>query len=203
MNRKLKKSLIEYGLIGAAALTLYLTGLHTEVIGFLQRGLLQTGLFNPDTEVTAAAAPAENPPADFNLQLRNASGEEVHMEEFRGKVIFINFWATWCPPCVAEMPGINSLYQDIGADEFVFLMVSLDEDFEKAVQFQKKKGYDFDVYQLDSPLPGMYRSQSIPATFVVDARGSLAFTHKGMADYDTEDFRSFLLSLQQKPEQDP
>ena len=198
MNKKVKKNLIEYGIFGALALTLYLTGLHTNVIGFLQRGLLQTGLFSPDTEeVSQVAASAANPPADFDLQLLNAEGEAVRMEEYRGKVIFINFWATWCPPCVAEMPGINSLYQDMKAEDVKFLMVSLDEDFEKAKRFREKRGMDFEVYQLSGSLPPMYRSQSIPTTFVIDADGELALTHKGMADYDTEDFRTFLRRLQQ------
>ncbi|WP_017733303.1 TlpA family protein disulfide reductase [Nafulsella turpanensis] len=197
MNKKVKKGLIEYGILGAVALTLYLTGLHTPIIGFLQQGLLQTGLFRPTTEeINEATTLHPNPPADFSLQLRNAAGEEVTLEEFRGKVIFINFWTTWCPPCIAEMPGINKLYQDLQAEEVVFLMVSLDDDFEKARRFQEKKGFDFDVYQPSGRLPAMYRSQSIPTTFVIDARGGLALTQSGMADYDTQEFREFLRRLQ-------
>ncbi|WP_017733976.1 TlpA family protein disulfide reductase [Nafulsella turpanensis] len=196
MNKKTKRSLIEYGILAAIALTLYVSGLHTDLIGFLQRGMLQTGLFSPNTEEVKKESPAgKHLPADFKLQLRNAAGEKVNMEEFRGKVIFINFWATWCPPCVAEMPGINNLYQDVKGEDVVFLMVSLDDKFEKAIRFQEKKGFNFEVHQLNGSLPGMYRSQSIPTTFVVDSGGNLALTHKGMAEYDTEEFRSFLRSL--------
>ena len=157
---------------------------------------MQTGFFNPDTEELADESPSnQNPPADFKLQLLNAAGEKVRMEEFRGKVLFINFWATWCPPCVAEMPGIHNLYQDVKNEEVVFLMVSLDDQFEKAIRFKDKKNFAFEVYQLKGPLPEMYRSQSIPTTFVIDSNGNLALTQTGMAEYDTEEFRSFLRSL--------
>ncbi len=197
MKKKLRKSLIEYGVFGALILTLFLTGLHTEVFAFIQRGMLMTGIMNPDVEATAepASEATENPKADFNMNLINAKGEKVTMEHFRGKVIFMNIWATWCPPCIAEMPGINSLYRDIKDEDVVFLMLSVDDDFEKAKLFKEKKGFDFEVYQLDGSMPQMYSTQSIPTTFVIDARGGLALTHRGMADYHTQEFKDFLQTL--------
>lgn len=196
MNKKVKKSLIEYGVIGVVLLTLFLSGLHTEVVGFLQRGLLETGLMNPDVEEKAAPVniPA-NPKADFSMNLINAKGERVSMEQFRGKVIFINLWATWCPPCIAEMPGINSLYKEVEEEDVVFLMLSLDDKFEKAKRFKEKKGFDFEVYQAEGDIPQMYYSQSIPTTFLINAKGELALTHTGMADYNTAEFKEFIRSL--------
>lgn len=196
MNRKMKKALIEYGVIGAVVLTLFLTGLHTEVFGFLQRGVLATGLMNPDVEENI---PKENntsdPQADFNMNLVNSKGEAFSMEEFRGKVIFLNIWATWCAPCIAEMPGINNLYNEIKDEDVVFLMLSMDENFEKAKRFKEKKGFDFEVYQAVGGIPQMYHSQSIPTTYVINGKGELALTHTGMADYDTAEFKKFLRSL--------
>lgn len=195
MNKKTKKSLIEYGVIGAVVLTLFLTGLHTEVLGFLQRGILATGIMNPDVaEKEEAVSETSGPMADFNLTLVNSQGETVSMEEFRGKVIFFNVWATWCPPCIAEMPGIDNLYEEV-KDDVVFLMLSVDDDFESARRFREKKGFGFEVYQAASRIPQMYYSQSIPTTFVISADGELALTHKGMANYDTKKFKAFLLSL--------
>src|SRR5690625_5803034 len=101
MKKKTKKTLIEYGVIGVVVLTLYLTGLHTNVIGFVQRGLLATGLMNPKIEARADhGSNSSEDMADFNLELINSSGEKVHLEQFTGKVIFMNLWATWCPPCI-------------------------------------------------------------------------------------------------------
>ncbi len=114
MKKKTKKSFLEYGIIIAIFGGLYFTGLHTEVLGFLQRGILATGIMNPDLEENSDLAVNETyPQADFSMNLINIKGEKVAMEELRGKVFFMNVWATWCPPCIAEMPGINKLYNDI------------------------------------------------------------------------------------------
>lgn len=197
MDWKVKKNLIEYGVIGVILLTLFLTGLHTEVFGFIQRGLLETGLMNPDVEEKAVPVnTSANPKADFSMNLINSKGEEVSMEQFRGKVIFINLWATWCPPCIAEMPGINSLYQEVEDEGVVFLMLSVDDNFEKAKRFKEKKGFEFEIYQADGGIPQMYYSQSIPTTFIINAKGELALTHTGMADYNTAEFKEFLRGLQ-------
>jgi thiol-disulfide isomerase/thioredoxin len=194
MNKKLKKSLIEYGIFFGIILILFTTGLHTEVFGFLQRGMLKTGILKPNIESEANNAPA-GPMADFNLRLVNSQGEPVNMEDYRGQVIFINIWATWCPPCIAEMPGINNLYHKMKDEDVVFLMISVDDDFEKAKRFNARRGFGFDVYALSGNLPRMYHSQSIPTTFVINAKGELVMTHKGMANYDTKAFQDYLISL--------
>lgn len=197
MKKKTKKTLIEYGVIAAVLLTLYLTGLHTEVIGLAQRGLLATGLMNPKTEARAqnvSSSSAEM--AELNFELVNSAGETVNLEQFKGKVIFMNLWATWCPPCIAEMPSIQKLYGDVKDENVEFIMLSLDDNFETAKSFRTRKGYDFEIYKVAKGLPQMYHSSAIPTTFVIGADGQLAMTHKGMADYSTKKFKSFLLDLQ-------
>ncbi|ELR71641.1 thioredoxin, putative [Fulvivirga imtechensis AK7] len=195
MTKKVKKKFIEYGVTGTLLLTLFLTGLHTEIFGFIQRGVLASGAFQPDVEETSPGVENTNPKADFSMSLINSKGETVSMEEFRGKVIFMNLWATWCPPCIAEMPGINDLHNSIKDDDIVFIMLSLDQSFDKAKQFKVKKGFDFEVYRPAGGIPEMYYSQSIPTTYVIDAKGGLALTHTGMADYNTDEFRAFLKKL--------
>ena len=132
--------------------------------------------------------------ADLNLKLIDAEGKTRSLEEFKGKVIFLNFWATWCPPCIAEMPSIDKLHEEMG-DEVAFVMLSFDDDFEKAKAFDKRKGYDLPIYAPASDLPAMYQSSSLPTTYVIDSRGNLALTHKGMADYDNVEFKNFLKGL--------
>ncbi|MGM1057025.1 MAG: TlpA family protein disulfide reductase [Bacteroidota bacterium] len=193
MKKKTKKSLIEYGVIIAIFGGLYITGLHTEVLGFLQRGILATGIMNPDLDKKDdPAVIGNNPQADFSMKLINSKGEQVAMEELRGKVIFMNIWATWCPPCIAEMPGINNLYKDVDKENVAFIMLSVDQDFQKAIDYNKRKGYDFEVYEAVGGLPQMYHSQSIPTTYVIDSGGNLVLTHMGMGDYNTKDFKEFL-----------
>ena len=194
--------MIEYGIIAAVAITLYATGLHTEVIGFAQRGLLATGLMTPSVEKIAqdksdenkATASTTHAPADFNLTLLDENGATKSLAEFKDKVIFMNMWATWCPPCIAEMPNINKLYKEMG-DEVAFVMVSLDEDFETAKAFNKRKGYNLPIYTLQSNRPPMYQSSTVPTTYVIDAKGELVLTHKGMSNYNTSKFKKFLRGL--------
>ncbi|WP_142785054.1 TlpA family protein disulfide reductase [Changchengzhania lutea] len=202
MNKKQKKTWIQNGIFAVVAIILYATGLHTEVIGFMQRGVLATGLMNPDIEeisqVRNHTLEKDNAPmitkADFNLTLLDTEGNTKSLKDLKGKVIFMNFWATWCPPCVAEMPSIDKLYEEMG-DEVAFVMLSLDQDFEKAKAFSKRKGYSLPIYAPASNLPTMYQSSSIPTTYIIDADGNLALTHNGMADYGAADFKEFLRSL--------
>lgn len=194
-KKSTKRTLLEYGIIAIVALTLYATGLHTEVIGFMQRGLLATGLITPKIEnkhqnetenVTTTATPA-----DFNLMLMDEDGNTLSLADFKGKAIFMNMWATWCPPCIAEMPNINKLYKEMGHD-VAFVMISLDEDFETAKSFNNRKGFDLPIYTLQSRRPAMYQSTTVPTTYVISADGNLMLTHKGMANYNTSKFRGFL-----------
>lgn len=186
----LKKELIQWGIIVVIAGGLYLTGYHTEVIGGMQRVLLYTGLVKPDTD---EAAPSRK--AYFNVPLISLQGERTSLEEFKGKTIFMNFWATWCPPCIAEMPNIQKLYDGINSDQVVFVMISLDNDPQKARDFIARKEFTFPVYSLASFKPNIYNSTVIPTTYVISPNGNIVVEHRGMANYNSDKFRAFLLSL--------
>ena len=134
--------------------------------------------------------------ATFEMQLENSKGEPVSMEEFRGKVIFFNVWATWCPPCIEEMPTIQNLYEEVGEDpQIAFLMLSMDQDFEKAIAYREKYGYDFEIYRLTGAMPAMYSTKLIPTTFVIDPEGFVVLQHDGVGQFDTEEFQSFIEGL--------
>ena len=204
MDKKKKKTWIQYGIFAAVVIFLFTTGLHTEVIGYAQRGLLATGLMNPDVSIIVQARNEESTNAsvenlnqtkvDFNLKLADRDGNIHSLEDFKGKVIFLNFWATWCPPCVAEMPGIDKLHEQMDND-VAFVLLSFDDDFEKAKAFDKRKGYNLPIYAPASNLPTMFQSSALPTTFVIDAKGNLALTHMGMANYGDPEFKKFLISL--------
>ena len=182
-----KRELTEWLIIVVVSLTLYFTGLHTEAIGLLQRGLLATGIIQPNKV-------EEDKSADYNFLLTDINGEEVSFSEFKNQTVFLNFWATWCPPCIAEMPDIDDLYQKKGS-EVSFVMISLDENRIKAKEFVERKGYDFPIYYLKTGLPKTYSTSSIPTTYVISPAGQMVVENHGMAKYDTQNFRDLLDEL--------
>ena len=104
-SKKIKKEIRDWAIFAGILLTLYLTGLHTDVAAFAQRIVLATGVVNPNTEVLETKEKAA-----YDFTLDKMSGGVLDVEDLKGKVVFINFWATWCPPCIAEMPSIQKLY---------------------------------------------------------------------------------------------
>lgn len=185
----MKKQLIEWGIIIIVFGGLYITGYLKDAAALLQRGILETRIFQPDTELD------DNINADYNFLLTDEKGQRVSFTAFEDQVVFLNFWATWCPPCIAEMPDIHSLFQEMKADEISFVMVSLDDDFAKALEFKKRKGYEFPIYHLTSRRPPVFQRDAIPSTFVIDPQGKIKAEHAGMAKYNTDSFKEFLRKL--------
>lgn len=194
MNKTLKE-VLSWIIPIAIVAVLYLTGLHTEVIGRIQQALLATGIIKPDTSVDQKIV------ASYDLQLVDLEGRKSTLSEMQGKVILLNLWATWCPPCIAEMPGLQSLYDNTRGEQVEFVMISLDEDIHKVKKFISRKGFTFPVYMLAGPLPALYQTNTIPSTYVISAEGMLVMQRQGMADYNSVSFRNFLLN--QKENQKP
>lgn len=190
-QKPFKRELIEWGVILSVIGILYFSGLHVPVIGSLQRVLLWTGLMTPDTEL----AEDQYRSANYNLPLLSLDGNSMTLEEFKGKTIFLNFWATWCPPCIAEMPNIQALYESVHSDSIEFVMVSLDEDHQKARDYLNRKEYNFPVYFLNGRKPGTYSSSVVPTTYVISPDGEIVTERRGMANYNTSGFKDFLRSF--------
>ncbi|NDK55636.1 TlpA family protein disulfide reductase [Pontibacter fetidus] len=188
---------------------LYLTGLHTEAIGQVQRLLLATGvknadvpetLQNPDANAVAdASAAAGSEMAGAGFKMVDLKGNTVSFESLKGKVVFMNIWATWCPPCVAEMPNIQRLYEKVGSEKIAFVMLSVDEGgMEKVKKFIDKKGFTFPVYMPASQFPQEFYSNAIPTTFIISPEGKIVAKQEGMADYDTKEVQDFLKNMVKK-----
>ncbi|MDA1120763.1 MAG: TlpA disulfide reductase family protein [Bacteroidetes bacterium] len=169
---------------------MYLTSTHTEVIGQIQRVVLIPGLLRPDIEIL----PEDQADASYDFKIINSGGELIDFNKFHGQTVFINFWATWCAPCIAEMPGIQNLYDEVG-QEVVFVMISLDAEPQKTWEFANKKGFSFPVYRMGTMIPQVYERQVIPTTYVIAPNGKIVSERHGMAKYNTDSFRDFLLAL--------
>lgn len=187
MKRKIKKELLEWVILISVFGIIYLGGWHTEVIGKAQQLVLSTGLIKPGIA-------EENIRASYDFWLEDFEGNRVAFADFKGEVVFINFWATWCPPCIAEMPDIHNLYQ-VQKDQVAFVMISLDKDPQKAKNYITKKEFEFPVYFLQSGLPPSYNTRSIPTTYVIDKEGTIKVENHGMAKYNTDDFNQLLNDL--------
>ncbi len=130
---------------------------------------------------------------NFNWTLSNSSGEALDFKDLKGKVVLVNYWATWCPPCVAEMPGLQDLYNDYrGKVDFVF--VAHDEG-EKVRNFMGKKEYSFPVYFEKSSSPDVLSTESIPTTFIIDKKGKIVVQKTGAADWNGNATRELLERL--------
>src|SRR5690349_4630118 len=121
MNRK---TLLQWLPLGLLAIIM-LTDLRPIVMGGLQRGLLATGLWKADVPVQPNAPVISTGSGIYphNLPLVTLDGKSVQISDLKGKVVFVNLWASWCPPCVAEMPGIHALYKKVDKSRVAFVMI--------------------------------------------------------------------------------
>ncbi|MBO0939321.1 TlpA family protein disulfide reductase [Fibrella sp. HMF5335] len=199
MNATTKKQTNWVGYVGFAALilVLFFTDLGTSIRGGIQQLLLKTGLKDAPTTATSAPVGAQQPNADYphQLTLNTLDGKPVALSSLKGKVVFLNQWATWCPPCRAEMPAIEKLYGSVDKNKVAFVMLSLDDAPQKAVRFVQEKGFTFPVYVPAGPMPDAFASQAIPTTLILGPDGQIAQRIEGMANYDTDEFRQYLTSL--------
>ena len=136
---------------------------------------------------------------DYNWRVQGLDGKELHVGKTKGKVVFLNFWATWCFPCVAEMPSIQRLYDEIKSEEIHFMCVS-DEDGKKVSKFVKENGFTFPLYTLVGEKPHVFKTRGIPATFIISQDGQIVFKHVGAAKWDDKTSIDFIKELtQSKP----
>jgi len=132
--------------------------------------------------------------ADYNWTMKSLDGKDFNMTEAKGKVVFLNFWATWCAPCVAEMPSIQRLYDTAKKDQVIFVCVT-EEESSKVIGFIKEKGFTFPIYTMSGKPPAVFKTRGIPATFILSPEGKVAFSHVGSAKWDDERSIEFIKGL--------
>jgi thiol-disulfide isomerase/thioredoxin len=135
---------------------------------------------------------------DFDMSVQALDGEAVAFSGFAGKVLVLNFWATWCAPCVAEMPGLQRLGEATSDLEVTLACVTREPE-EVVRTFLQKRPLDVPIYLLDGDPPESFRSRSIPATFILDKSGIIALRHFGAAAWDDPNVVNFIRGLAASP----
>ncbi len=168
-------------------LVLRFTGALSYISTCANTALVSSGFMDVDVESSRVDADF-----DYNFTIKDLDGKIVDMKQFKDKVLFINLWATWCGPCRAEMPSIQSLYEKVDKNKVVFIILDWFEEPGKVSKFINSKKYTFPVYIVNQEVPAQLNVPSIPTTFVVSPEGKIVTKKSGTANYDTEKFKNYL-----------
>ncbi|TNE76997.1 MAG: TlpA family protein disulfide reductase [Gammaproteobacteria bacterium] len=150
--------------------------------------LLACGAGASQAEALDVAAP------DFTLKSR--SGENLRLEDHRGQVVMLNFWASWCGPCRQEMPLMNDIYgqyKDLG---FTILAVNVDENREEALRFLESVPVNYPIlYDPESQVSELYQVQAMPTTVMIDRNGQARYIHYGFKPGYEDDYEQQIREL--------
>lgn len=142
---------------------------------------------------TAAASPVSDNSTDLpSFKVQDVNGSTFNLQDLKGKKVFVNLWASWCPPCRREMPSIVKLANSVDSNKVSFVLLSMDENFDKAKVFVKQQQLSLPVFYPAENLPVLLNVNSIPTTFIFDENGKLIRRIDGGNDYDSQAFRELL-----------
>jgi len=153
---------------------------HKKKLRLRLRVLLGASLIAAAASAPAAVTPATKAP-DFAL--RSLEGPNLRLQEQRGQVVMVNFWATWCGPCKIEMPHLAKLYEKYRASGFQLLGINVDEDPRQAAALATKLGLRFPVLlDTEKKVSKLYDLSTMPSTVLIDRDGKVRYIHRGYRD---------------------
>lgn len=130
---------------------------------------------------------------DYKWPLLTLDSQEINFSQSEGKVVVVNFWATWCPPCVAEMPSFQKLYDDYGSKVDFYFVTS--EKPEKVTRFLEKHNYSLPVFLQYFEAPEQMQASVLPTTYVISRTGEIVVNESGVADWNSKKIRKLLDKL--------
>ena len=131
---------------------------------------------------------------DFDLTAEDGTG--LRLDDYRGKYVLLNFWATWCPPCIQEMPSLNSVHEDFRERGLVVLGISVDEDQEVYQSFLSNRGVTFPtVRDPERSVSVRYGTFKYPETYLIDREGTVIRKYVGPEDWRRPEILNYLRSL--------
>lgn len=153
-------------------------------------------------EKTLHGPSTEKPLREFSLMDENMAIElqgfnghpNTNLADFRGKVVFLNFWGSWCPPCVKEMPSIQALYESKGK-EIAIVLITMKDKPEKFVPFLEKNNYTMPVYEATSLLPKVIIPKSFPTTYIINKEGEVVLKDIKSNDWNSSEIHDLLDGL--------
>lgn len=153
---------------------------------FVLRQLMATGLFNASIDNKSADKSAH---ANIDFDFSDENGNVQSTSSLRGKVVFINFWASWCPPCRAEFPSIETLYSKFkDHPDVFFLTINQDNDLAKGRAYLNKENFSVPLFTTNGNVPREVYSGALPTTVVLDKDGKLRYHNTGFANYASNKF---------------
>lgn len=139
----------------------------------------------PQTTVTATSALP-------SAMIMDANNQTLNLSAYKGKKVFVNLWATWCGPCRAEIPSIERLAAKADKKKVAFVMLSLDDNFDKARAYARNNNMKLPIFYPAGELPALFNVEGIPTTFIFDENGVIIHQQTGSSDFDTNEFLTML-----------
>ena len=130
---------------------------------------------------------------DFKTQM--SDGRSVRLNDFLGRFVLLNFWATWCYPCLKEMPDLQKAYKSMGKEKLVILAVAMGENVEKINRFSKKNSFTFPLLSDENmEITKLYNVKNIPVTYLIDPEGIILGRALGIRDWSSHELMDFIRS---------
>jgi thiol-disulfide isomerase/thioredoxin len=184
----MKKNLILWG----TAVVLVLTALY--VTKYYNRDNKVTALQSASTQVTSSSIDILTGKKAIDFSLTDLDGNKVSLKDLKGKNVYINFWATWCPWCIKELPDIEKIYQEYKDKDLVVLAVDIGEDKTTVKNFITKNSYYLNVQlETDQSVSQAYGISSIPVSMFIDKDGNIAAKRVGALS--EEEMQSYVKQL--------
>jgi peroxiredoxin len=164
------------------------------VNGFIDIAVVNASENEPNVPITQDIENISNNDRALKWQFRDLEDATFELGQFKGKVIFINIWATWCMPCTYEMQSIQKLYEAFKKEDVVFLIAS-NENKDTVKKFCEEKKYTFPIYIIDPQLPEPFQSPTIPSTFIIDRKGKIVLHRTQTEDWNQQSCHEFIRGL--------
>lgn len=143
--------------------------------------------------------PVKDKPLAKDFRLENLDGETVSLSDFKGRVVVVNFWATWCPPCRFEIPSMQRAWLRMKEEDVMMLAVHVGGNNDKVWSFTGEFGIDFPVLMdVDSTVADAWPMRGLPSTFIVDPQGRIAYQAIGGREWDAPEILQVLYDLRDK-----
>ena len=142
--------------------------------------------------LTCSAAYAQKAPT-FNL---SGDNKKINLSNLKGKVVYLDFWASWCDPCRKSFPWMNEMHSRYDSKKFTIVAINLDSDKADALKFLEKVPASFDIaYDPEGTIATKYNLKAMPTSYLIDKKGKLVFTHKGYREGDTAEIEEKIRKL--------